>query len=162
MPTLERLRQNVAEVERQIPEEPLSDRLESWVRVLGIDLARFFWLLGLPDSQARQATLADLPQVVESHEDRAERVDGLLLELLSSCDYDLEVLRTAIHPPVGPTSIEQQPDTGFRLPYTPSPRVRRGLLLNQMVMGGSDAPRALLAYLSEETNGDGRRSRRKG
>jgi hypothetical protein len=162
MPTQERLRQLVAEVKSQIPEEPLSARLESWVRVLNIDLVRFFWLLGLPDSQARQATLAALPQVVESHEDRAEWMDGLLLELLASCDYDLEVLRTAMHPPVGPATTEQQPDGVFRLPYTPSPRVRRGLLLNQIVAGGRDAPLALLAYLSEANNGNSRRARRKG
>jgi len=162
MPTAQRLRQLVAEFESQIPEEPLSDRLESWVRVLGIDLTRFVWLLGLSDSDAKQATLADLPQVVESHEDRAEWVDELLLQLLASCDYDLEVLRTAMHPPVGPASTEQQPDAVFRLPYTPSPRVRRGLLLNQIVAGGSDAPLALLAYLSDTNNGDGRRARRKG
>jgi hypothetical protein len=162
MPTVDRLRQLVAEVKRQIPEEPLSDRLESWVRVLGIDLVRFFRLLGVPDSQARQATLAALPQVIDSHEDRAEWVDELLSQLLASCDYDLEVLRTAMHPPAGPASEEQRPDAGFRLPYTPSPRVRRGLLLNQVVAGGPDASRALLAYLSEESNGDGRRARRKG
>ncbi len=147
MPTQEQLRQHVAEFERQYPES-LSDRLVWWARVLGIDRIRLFRLLGLSGSEAARTPLAALPQVVDSHEDRAEVVDDMLGQLLASFDYDLQALCSALHRPVEPATrekprIRRPPGVVFPLPYTPGPQARRGILLNEIVAGGPFALRAL-------------------
>jgi hypothetical protein len=167
MPTQEQLRQRTEEIERDYPES-LSDRLQWWVHVLGIDGIRLFRLLGLSGSEAARTPLTALPRVVDAQEDRAEMVDEMLGQLLASFDYDLPALRTALHPPVEPAPEEKhegkrQPGVDTPLPYTPGPRVRRGILLNLIVAGGPFALRSLLAYLSEPmTTGDGRRGERTG
>jgi hypothetical protein len=94
-------------------------------------------------------------------------VDEMLGQLLASFDYDLQAFRTALHQPGGPETEEQRqgqrrPGAAGPLPYTPGPQARRGILLNQIVAGGPFAPRALLAYLSQPTTGDGRRGKRTG
>ena len=169
MPTQEQLRRRTEDFERDYP-EPLSDRLKWWARVLGIDRIRLFRLLGLSGSEAARTPLTALPRVVDAQEDRAEMVDEMLGQLLASFDYDLQALRAALHPPAGPAPEgkrlgKRQPGVVAPLPYTPSPQVRRGILLNQIVAGGPFALRSLQAYLSETTTtttGDGRRGKRTG
>ena len=126
MPTQDQVRQMVAEFEREYPES-LSDRLKWWARVLGIDRIRLFRLLGLSRAEAARTPLTALPQVVASHEDRAEMVDEMLGQLLASFDYDLPAFRTAAHRPVGPASTEKRraragPVSSFR---SLTPLVRR-------------------------------------
>lgn len=164
MPTQEHLRQVVAEFERQYPES-LIDRLKWWVHVLGIDRIRLFRLLGLSGPEAARTPLKALPQVVESHEDRAEMVDDMLGQLLASFDYELAALRAALHSRAGLTPKEEsriarRPSGIVPLPYTPGPRARSGLLLNQIFAGGPSALRALLAYIGEGRAEGRRRGRR--
>jgi hypothetical protein len=165
MPTQEQLRRRTEDIEREYPES-LSDRLQWWVHVLGIDRIRLFRLLGLSGSEATRTPLTALPRVVDAQVDRAEMVDDMLGQLLASFDYDLPAFRTALHQPVDTASEEKHPGqrrTGEEvpLPYTPGPQVRRGILLNQIVAGGPFASRALLAYLSEPTTtGNGHRRKR--
>jgi hypothetical protein len=166
MPTQEQLRQRTEDIEREYPES-LPDRLQWWVRVLDIDRIRLLRLLGLSGSEATRTPLTDLPRVVEAQVDRAEIVDDMLGQLLASFDYDLPALRTALHQPVDTPSEEKHPGQrrageDVPLPYTPSPQVRRGILLNLIVAGGPFALRALQAYLSEPTTGNGRRRKRTG
>ena len=157
MPTQEQVDQRVAEFQQQVP-EALPDRLAWWVRVLGIDRARLFRLLGLSGSEAPRTPLTALPRIVAAHEDQAERLDDMLGHLLASWfDYDLTALRTALHDPTSEGTSPSAP-----LPYTPSPQVQNGLLLNMIATGGPSALPALLAYLSEATVGQGRRRRRTG
>jgi hypothetical protein len=166
MPTQEELRQRTADLERESPES-LADRIPWWARVLGLDRIRLLRLLGLSGAEAARTPLTALPQVVGAHEDRAEIVDELLSQLLASFDYDLQALRAALHPPAGPATEEQgqgqrRPGAAVPLPYTPGPQALRGFLLNQIAAGGPLASRALLAYLSEPTTGNGRRGKRTG
>jgi hypothetical protein len=166
MPTEEQLRQRTADIEREYPES-LSDRIQWWAHVLGIDRIRLFRLLGLSGSEAARTPLTALPRIVDAQVDRAEIVDDMLGQLLASFDYDLQAFRSALHQPVelaaeGKRRGKRQPSVVAPLPYTPGPQVRRGILLNQIVAGGPFASRALLAYLSESTNGDGRRGKRTG
>jgi hypothetical protein len=147
MPTQEQAHRLGAEFERQYPES-LSDRLKWWVQVLDIDRIRLFRLLGLSGREAARTPLTALSQVVEPHEDQAEILDDMLVQLLAEFDYDLQALCTAVHNPEVPPSQEQ-------LPYKPSPQARRGILLNMIVSGGPLALRALLAYLSEPGKGGG-------
>jgi hypothetical protein len=166
MPTQEQLRHYVDEFERQYPES-LSDRIQWWARVLDVDHTRLFRLLGLSGPEAARTPRTALPRVVESHEEQAEYVDDMLGLLLASFDYDLSALRSAMHRPPDSASGEmhegtRQPDEDTPLPYTPSPRVRDGILLNMIAAGGSVALSALQAYLSETKGGNGRRKGRKG
>jgi hypothetical protein len=166
MPTQEQLRQRTADIEREYPES-LSDRIQWWARVLDIDRIRLFRLLGLSGSEAARTPLTALPRLVDVQVDRAEIVDDMLGQLLASFDYDLPALRTALHQPVNTAAEEnrpgkRRPGEDVPLPYTPSPQVRRGILLNQIVAGGPFALRALQAYLSEPTTGNGRRGKRTG
>ena len=168
MPTQEQLRRWTEEFEREYPES-LPDRLKWWADVLGIDRIRLFRLLGLSGSEAARTPLTALPRVADEQVDRAEVLDDMLGQLLASFDYDLQALIAALHEPVGPTSqekgkgrAERRPDDVVPLPYTPGPQVRRGLLLNQIVAGGPFALRALQAYLSEPTTGNGRGGKRTG
>jgi hypothetical protein len=160
MPTQEQVDQRVAEFQQQAP-EALPDRLAWWVRILGIERARLFRLLGLSGSEAPRTSLTALPRIVAAHEDLAERVDDMLGHLLASWfDYDLTAFRTALHHPGSEGTHPSAP--AIPLPYTPSPQVRNGLLLNMIVAGGPSALPALLAYLSETTTGQGRRGKRTG
>jgi hypothetical protein len=166
MPTQEQLRQRTADIERKYPES-LSDRIQWWARVLDIDRVRLFRLLGLSGSEAARTPLTALPRVVEAQVDQAEIVDDMLGQLLASFDYDLPALHTVLHEPVETASKEKRPGErrpgeDVPLPYTPSPQVRRGILLNQIVAGGPFALRALQAYLSEPTTGNGRRGKQTG
>jgi hypothetical protein len=166
MPTQEQLDQRTAEIEREYPES-LPDRFQWWARVLDIDRVRLFRLLGLSGSEATRTPLTALPRVVEAQVDRAEMVDDMLGQLLASFDYDLPALRTALHQPVDTAEEKRRgkhrTEEEVPLPYTPSPQVRRGMLLNQIVAGGPFALRALQAYLSEPTTtGNGRRKKRTG
>ena len=145
MPTQEQLDQRTAEIEREYPES-LPDRFQWWARVLDIDRVRLFRLLGLSGSEATRTPLTALPRVVEAQVDRAEMVDDMLGQLLASFDYDLPALRAALHEPLGTPSEEKRPGKrrsgeDVPLPYTPSPQVRRGMLLNQIVAGGPFALR---------------------
>jgi hypothetical protein len=163
MPTQDHVQRLVAEFERQYPES-LIDRLKWWARVLGIDRIRLFRLLGLSGPEAARTPLTALPQVVDSHEDRAEMVDEMLGQLLASFDYDLPAFRAALHSPVGPVSTEKRrvirrPGVIVPLPYTPRPQARSGILLNEIVAGGPSALPALLAYLREARTGGSRRGR---
>jgi hypothetical protein len=168
MPTQEQLRRWTEDFEREYPES-LSDRLKWWAHVLGIDRIRLFRLLGLSGSEAARTPLTALPRVVEAQVDRAEMVDDMLGQLLASFDYDLHALSAALHQPVDPTPkekekgrIKRRPGDVVPLPYTPGPQARRGILLNQIVAGGPFALRALQAYLSEPTTGNGRAGKRTG
>ena len=166
MPTQEELRQRTADLERDSP-EALADRIPWWAHVLGLDRIRLFRLLGLSGSEAVRTPLTALPRVVDAHEERAEMVDDMLGHLLASFDYDLQALRAALHQPAGPATEEQsqgqrRPGAAVPLPYTPGPQALRGFLLNQIAAGGPLASRALLAYLSEPTTGNGRRGKRTG
>lgn len=167
MPTQEQLGHDVDEFESQYP-EALADRLEWWADILGLDRIRLFRLLGLSGPEAARTPRTALRQVVESHEERAEMVDDMLLHLLASYDYDLPALRMAMHQPDGTASGGGERPTTRRsvdvvpLPYTPSPQARKGILLNLIFAGGPFALRALQAYLSEAGDGEGRRKGRKG
>ena len=159
MPTQDQLRRRTADFEREYPES-LSDRLQWWVRVLDIDRIRLFQVLGLSGLQAARTPLTDMPRVVDAQEDRAEIVDDMLGYLLASYDYDLPASAQPCTNPWSPRPRKRAvPVSPFRFPTLP-PQVRRGLLLNQIVLGGPSGPLALLAYLSEPTTSNGRRGKR--
>lgn len=164
MPTLEQVRRLVADFERKYPES-LIDRLKWWVSVLGIDRIRLFRVLGLSGPEAARTPLTALPQVVHSHEERAEMVDEMLGQLLASFDYDLAAFRAALRRPTGPVAAEKRrgtrrPGVIVPLPYIPRPEARSGILLNEIVAGGPSAVPALLAYFQEAGTGGGGRGRR--
>ncbi len=159
-----KFRQMVAEFERKYPES-LSDRIKWWVHVLGIDRIRIFRLLGLSGPEAARTPLGSLPQVVVSHEDRAEMLDEMFGQLLASFDYDLAAFRTALHSTVSSDlkemrQVPRRPDVVAPLPYSPRPEARGGMLLNEIVAGGPSALPALLAYLRDGKADDGRRGKR--
>ena len=161
MPTQEQLHRLVLKFERDYPKS-LSARLKWWAHVLGIDRVRLFQLLGLSRTEAAETPQSDLPRIVESHEDRAEMVNEMLAQLLASSDYDMAALRTAIHRPVGPATREGGRIASRRggitpLPYTPTPRSRDGILLNEIVAGGAFALPALMAYLADAETDAGHR-----
>jgi hypothetical protein len=164
MPTLKQVQRQVAEFEREYPES-LIDRLKWWVSVLGIDRIRLFRLMGLSGFEAARTPLTALPDVVNSHEDRAEIVDEMLVRLLASFDYDLAALHAALHSPIGPSSEKRRrgarrPGVVVPLPYIPRPEARTGILLNEIVAGGPSALPALMAYLHDAGNGGSSGARR--
>jgi hypothetical protein len=161
MPTQEQLERSVADFERQYPDS-LADRVKWWADVLGIDRTRLFRLLGLSGPGAARTPLAALPQVVESHEERAEMIDDMLGQLLASFDYDLPAFSAALRSPAPEekSRVARRPGEIVPLPYTPGPHVRSGILLNEIVAGGPFALRALLAYIREGRTDRRRRRRR--
>ena len=155
MPTQEQLRQRTADIERNYPES-LSDRIPWWARVLDIDRVRgFLRLLGLSGSEAARTPLTALPRVVEAQVDQAEIVDDMLGQLLASFGLRPASLahcttRARGHLPPRKSTGQAPSGEDVPLPYMPSPQVRRGILLNQIVAGGPFALQTLQAYLSEK------------
>lgn len=155
MPSQTKARQLATKFEKAYPNS-LSERLEWWCHVLGINRSRLLQMMGMPVDEAKRVKGASWSDILEKKEweENAWWVEGKLHELLALFDYDWEALADRLHHPretqrQEPSRVTRQKDDIASLQYEPS-NDGTEILLNQIAKGGPESFPALISYLARE------------
>jgi hypothetical protein len=156
MPTYKKARQLAKEFENVYP-AALSDRLQWWCHVLGINRPRFLRMMGLSADEANGQKNESWEAILKRKEweENGWWVEGKLHELLALFDYDWKALANRLHQTVQAngeelTRVTRPKGDIVKLPYGPSGDGSE-VLLNQLTKAGPQSFAALMAYLSGES-----------
>jgi hypothetical protein len=160
MPSQTKARQLATKFEKAYP-KLLSERLEWWCHVLGINRSRLLRIMGMSADEAKRekgASWSDLLKKKE-WEENAWWVEGKLHELLTLFDYDWKALAARLHHPLEAQRQEPGPVTRrkgdvVKLQYMPGNNGTE-ILLNQIAKGGRESFSALISCLARERSSRG-------
>ena len=155
MPSQTKSRQLATKFDKEYPAS-LSERLEWWCHVLGINRSRILQMMGLSADEAKRAKDVSWSDLLKKKEweENAWWVEGKLHELLALFDYDWNALADRLHHPreaqrQESSRVTRQKGDTVKLQFVPR-NDGTEILLNQLAKGGPESFPALISYLARE------------